>query len=132
MTDPTRPLPKFPEPDSEPFWRATKEHRLLFRVDPATGEAVPIPRRGLDPSPQWRESQGTGTVYSFTVVRQHGLPYFRNRVPYVVAFVDLDEGFRMLSEILAEPKTVRIGQRVHVVWEDHDDLSVPCFQPVRS
>jgi len=38
----------------------------------------------------------------------------------------------MLSEILAEPDTVRIGQRVHVVWEDHDDLSVPCFQPVRS
>jgi uncharacterized OB-fold protein len=137
MTDPTRPLPKFPEPDSEPFWRATKEHRLLFRVDPATGEAVPIPCRGLDPSPelletQWRESAGTGSIYSFTVVRQHGQPYFRSRVPYVVAFIDLDEGFRMLSEVLAEPDTVRIGQRVRVEWEDHDELSIPCFRPVEA
>jgi len=132
MTDPTRPLPKFPEPGTEPFWRATGEHRLLFRVDPATGEAVPITRHGVDPQPEWRESAGTGTIYSFTVVRQHGQPYFRTRVPYVVAFVDLDEGFRMLTEIVAEPDTVRIGQRVRVEWEDHDDLSVPYFRPVRS
>lgn len=128
---PRRPLPRFPEPDTEPYWRATSEHRLLYRVDPDTGEVVSSTRRQsghpTDSNPQWRESAGIGTIYTFTVIRQHGQSYFRTRVPYVVAFVDLDEGFRILTEIAADPATVRIGQRVRVDWEDHDDLSVPIF-----
>jgi uncharacterized OB-fold protein len=83
-----------------------------------------------DREPRWRESAGTGTIYTFTVIRQHGHPYFRSRTPYVVAFVDLDEGFRVLTEIAADPASVRIGQRVAVAWEDHDEVSVPVFRVV--
>jgi uncharacterized OB-fold protein len=121
-------LPRFPEPDSEPFWQATREHRLLYQARPATGEPVFYPRRFTVDELQWRESAGSGTIYSFTVIRQHGQPYFRARVPYVVGFIDLDEGFRMLAEIDADPATVRIGQRVAVSWEDHEDVSVPIFR----
>jgi uncharacterized OB-fold protein len=46
----------------------------------------------------------------------------------VVGFIDLDEGFRMLAEIAADPAAVQIGQRVAVDWEDHEDLSVPIFR----
>jgi uncharacterized OB-fold protein len=108
-----RPLPAFPEPDTEPFWSATRDHRLLYRH-----------------SGEWAESAGQGTVYSFTIIRQHGHPFFRERTPYVVGFIDLDEGFRLLAEIAAEPTTVRIGQRVSVGWEDHAELSVPLFHIV--
>jgi hypothetical protein len=73
-------------------------------------------------------SAGFGTVYTYTVVRQHGHPFFRARAPYVVAYVDLDEGFRMLAEVVGDPDTVQIGQRVAVDWEDHDEVSVPVFR----
>lgn len=129
---PKRPLPGFPEPDTEQYWRATREHRLLYQVSPATGEVVFYPRRhsihAADAGLEWRESAGAGTIYTFTVIRQHGQPYFRAHTPYVVAFVDLDEGFRVLTWIAADPDTVRIGQRVTVDWEDHDDISVPIFR----
>ncbi len=128
MTAPTRPLPRFPEPDTEPYWRATVDHRLLFQVDAGTGDVVFYPRRSVQPR-QWRESAGLGTIYTFTVIRQHGHPYFRSRAPYVVAFVDLDEGFRLLAEIAADPATVRIGQRVAVTWDDQGEVSVPMFRP---
>jgi uncharacterized OB-fold protein len=121
-------LPRFPEPDSEPFWQATREHRLLYQVRPATGAPVFYPRRFTVDELEWRESAGSGTIYSFTVIRQHGQAYFRGRVPYVVGFIDLDEGFRMLAEIGADPARVRIGQRVAVSWEDHEDVSVPIFR----
>ena len=130
MTAPTRPLPRFPEPDTEPFWRATREHRLLFQVDPVTGEVVFFPRRGADRALEWRESAGAGVIYTFTVIRQHGHPYFRAKAPYVVAFVDLDEGFRILAEVVADPDTVHIGARVQVDWDDHEDVSVPVFRQV--
>jgi len=42
--------------------------------------------------------------------------------------VDLDEGFRMLAEVVEDPDTVHIGQRVAVDWEDHDEVSVPVFR----
>jgi uncharacterized protein len=127
MDAPTRPLPDLDEPDTGHFWRATAEHRLLYQVDPATGDMVFFPRR--HPGGEWRESAGVGTIYTFTVVRQHGHPFFRTRTPYAVGFVDLDEGFRMLAEIGGDPDLVRIGQRVTVDWEDHEEVSVPVFRP---
>jgi uncharacterized OB-fold protein len=129
VTSPTRPLPKFPEPDSEPFWRATRDHRLTYQVDTATDEVVFFPRRPVPGRElQWRESAGAGTIYTYTVIRQHGHPYFRARAPYVVAYVDLDEGFRMLAEVAADPDTVHVGQRVSVDWEDYDEVAVPVFR----
>ncbi|SNT58577.1 hypothetical protein SAMN05443665_105018 [Actinomadura meyerae] len=130
--DPRRPLPLFPEPDTEPWWRATAEHRLLYQAG-ASGRPVFYPRLvepgAIRPGVRWRESAGAGTVYSHTVLRQHGHPFFRARLPYVVGFIDLDEGFRMLAEIDADPEEIRIGMRVRVGWEDHDGLSVPVFVP---
>jgi uncharacterized OB-fold protein len=62
------------------------------------------------------------------VIRQHGLPYFRSRLPYVVGFIDLDEGFRLMAEIDAPPDVIGVGQRVTVSWEDHAALAVPVFR----
>jgi len=129
-----RPLPVRSEPDTGPFWAATEQHRLTYQVCGSCGEIVFHPRRHctgcLGTDLRWHESAGGGTVYTYTVIRQHGQPYFRARLPYVLGFIDLDEGFRLLAEIDAAPEAVRVGQRVAVAWEDHPGLAVPLFRPV--
>jgi uncharacterized OB-fold protein len=130
---PQRPLPIFPEPDTEPFWAATAEHRLTYQVCRACGQVVFHPRRhctGCTASDlEWRESAGLGTLYTFTVIRQNGQPFFHARIPYLVGLIDLDEGFRMVAEIAAEPSAVQVDQRVCLTWEDHAGLSIPIFVP---
>ena len=130
---PERPLPLFPEPDTAPFWAATAEHRLTYQICRVCGQVVFHPRRHCtcctSGDLEWRDSAGAGTVYTFTVIRQHGHPFFRARIPYLVGLIDLDEGFRMLAEIAADPETLQVDQRVSVIWEDHADLSVPIFEP---
>ena len=126
---PTRPLPALTEADTAAFWRACGEHRLTYGTGP-DGEVVFFPRRVE--GGQVRESAGRGVVYTYTVVRQHGHPYFRTRIPYVVAHIDMDEGFRMLAEIAADPDEVHVGMRVQVDWEDHGETAVPVFRPIRT
>ena len=130
---PQRPLPDVTEPDTGAFWAATKDHRLTYQVCASCGTVVFHPRRlctgCLDSKLEVRESAGAGTVYTFTVIRQHGHPYFRGKLPYVVGFIDLDEGFRMLAEIDVPPGEAAVGQRVTLGWEDSPELAVPVFRP---
>ena len=130
---PRRPLPTLLEPDTQPFWEATKNHELRYQVCDDCDKIVFYPRRhcphcmGLNLS--WKTSQGEGSVYTYTVIRQIGHPAFRERAPYIVAWIDLDEGFRMLSTIVSDEIT--IGQRVRVTWDDQEnDISLPLFAPV--
>lgn len=133
-----RPLPRFPEPDTQPFWEATKEHRLTYQKCDDCGTVVFYPRRHCTACGSnnltWNDSRGEGTVYSFSVVRQNRHPSFKDLGAYAVAYVDLDEGFRILSNVVgvANPVTdVKIGQRVKVQWEDQESgqVSLPLFTP---
>ena len=128
------PLPKFPEPDTEPFWDATKDHELKYQVCDDCGGLVWHPRRhcthctSLNLS--WKTSKGEGTVYTFSIVRQNYHPAFRELIPYVVAWIDLDEGFRMLSSVVdVDVEEVSVGQRVRVRWLDQEGLALPAFTP---
>lgn len=133
---PARPLPIVNRyADTAPFWAAAKEHRLVVQYDSETGDPQWFPRsvslvtgrRTLE----WREVSGEGTIYSFS---RHlkGWPGHEDRVPYVVALVELPEGVRMLANIVnAEEADLRIGQPVKVVWERlSDEFEYPAFEPV--
>ncbi len=129
---PRRPLPTLLEPDTQPFWEATKKHELRYQVCDDCNMIVFYPRRhcphcmGLNVS--WKTSQGEGSVYTYTVIRQIAHPAFRDRAPYIIAWIDLDEGFRMLSTIVGDE--IAIGQRVRVTWDDQEnDISLPLFAP---
>ena len=129
-----RPLPRFPEPDTQPFWETTKAHDLRYQVCDDCGGVVFYPRRHcthcLSLNLSWRTSAGEGTIYTYSVVRQTYHPAFKALLPYVVAWVDMDEGFRIMSNIVGcEPSDVRIGQRVRVEWEEHGELALPLFTP---
>ena len=79
---------------------------------------------------EWVPAAGTGVVYSFTVVHRPAGPAFADRVPYVVALIDLDEGVRMLSTLrIADPARARVGQRVSVTFEDLEEVTLPVFEP---
>ena len=130
-----RPLPRFPEPDSEAFWKATRDQLLTYRRCRSCDASIffvraHCPRCGsfdLDDV----VSNGSGTIYSCTVVRRDGQPGFKERTPYVTALVDLDEGIRMLTEIVTDDvDAIRIGQRVALVWEQHDEDSIALFRPI--
>ena len=130
------PMPKFPEPDTEPFWDAAKNHELRYQVCDECGGIVFHPRRHCTHCPSlnltWKTSKGEGVIYSYSVVRQNYHPAFRERLPYVIAWIDLDEGFRMLSNVVGvdDPASdVSIGQRVRVEWEDFEEASLPMFTP---
>jgi uncharacterized OB-fold protein len=72
---------------------------------------------------EWVTASGNGTVYSFTVVRQNGVPPFNERLPFVVACVDLDEaGARMIGAMPAcEPGDARIVMRVTATFRAAND-----------
>ena len=133
----TRPLPGLHEPDTAPFWQATKNGEFTYQQCDACGTVVWHPRAHctgcLDGRLVWKTVAGSGEIYSYSIIRQSYHPFFRNKVPYVVAYVDLDEGPRFLTNVtgIENPdEDVRVGQRVQLVWEEHDELSIPLVQPV--
>ncbi len=137
MAEPTRPLPSLKEPDTAPFWRATHEHELRYQRCDDCGALIFYPRAHctacLGRSLSWHRAAGEGVIYSFSVVRQSYHPFFRTRVPYAVGYVDLDEGPRLLTNLVGidHPTTdLHIGQRVRVQWEDHEELALPLFRPL--
>ena len=135
MADPTRPLPNLHDLDTQAFWLATKEKRLIYQQCADCGAVVFYPRRRcsscLGANLEWKESAGEGTVYTYSIVRQSYHPFFRSMAPYAVAWIDLDEGPRLVSNVVGieDPSSVRIGMRVKVRWEEHEGLCVPLFEP---
>ncbi len=133
-----RPQPRFPEPDSQPFWEASKQHKLMYQKCNACQTIIFYPRRhcpscgSLDTT--WHESQGRGKVYTFGIVMKSRHPAFKDLGPYAVALVDLDEGFRMMTNIVGVIdvfKEVRCGMQVKVHWVDQGAglVSLPMFEP---
>lgn len=127
-----------PDQETQPFWDAAREHRLLIKQCNACGKAFFYPRTYCphcwSADTTWIESEGSGVVYTFTVVHQNDLPPFRDRLPYVTAIVQLDEDVRMTTNIEGcAPEDVRCGMQVVVAWreEQRDDETVvlPVFRP---
>jgi uncharacterized protein len=109
-------------PETDPFWSATAEGRLVLPNCDDCAAAIWYPRT-LCPicgstSVTWVEASGQGTIYSYTVMHR-GPGRFRDVVPYVVAYVELAEGPRVLTNIVnCDPDRVHIGQSVSVAFFD--------------
>ena len=79
----------------------------------------------------WEEASGRAVLYTWSVVHQNDLPPFPERVPYVAAVVDLAEGPRMMTTVVAcDPASLTVGMALRVTYEDRtDDVTVPVFAP---
>lgn len=124
--------------DSLPYWNAARERKLLIRKCGACGELHFMPRH-LCPACwsdqlEWVDARGTGSVHSFTIVRRAPVATFAAQVPYVVALIDLDEGPRMITNLLGEDAlSVKIGDRVEVTFEDRGEgAMLPQFKRVAA
>ena len=120
MSDYFKPLPN-PTPTSRPFWDAARRHELQLQRCAACGKFIYYPR---DRCPhcfsdrlEWRRVSGRGKVYSYTVVRRASSRAFAD-APYVLAIVELAEGPRMTTNIVAPPEQVRVEMPVEVVFDD--------------
>jgi uncharacterized OB-fold protein len=132
-------LPAHLRPDvrgaAREYWRAAARGEFRLPRCAACGSLAWPPRSrctvcGSD-AIEWVRSPGHGVVHTFTVVRQADDPYFAATVPYVVAMIDLDEGLRLMSNVVGcDVATVRIGMRVAVAFVDAGDaLALPVFEP---
>ena len=79
------------------------------------------------------ETSGRGKVFSFIVMHRVYHPAFADKVPYVVAVVQLDEGPRVLTNIVGiPPDQVRCEMPVGVVFEERGDMTIPQFRPTET
>lgn len=123
-----------PGGSNAPFWAATLEGDLLYQRCGACGTAQLYPRAVCTgcgaTDPAFEESEGVGTVYTYTVCHVPGEPGFGDRSPYVVATVELAEGPRLLALLDCEPADVEVGSSVEVTfWQVSDDAAIPVFAP---
>lgn len=122
-------------PLHEPFWDALREHRVELQRCDDCGAFRFIPSElcsaCASPGATWTPIEGTGEVYTYTVVHRAPTPAYQADTPYVIAHVTLDEGPRMISTVVdCAPDDVRIGMRVEVAFDDvADDLTLYRFRP---
>lgn len=121
---PGQPLP-VPSSLTRPFWDECRQHRLSLQrcVDCSRFRFYPTAAcpHCSSPGSRWEAISGRGTVYSWIVVDRTHDPYWRTRVPYICAIVELDEqkGLFMPGLLIdLNPSDVRAAMAVEVVFED--------------
>jgi hypothetical protein len=135
MTTPALPAPAPAiNPETRPYWDATLQGKLLLRTCNNCGTVIWYPR-SLCPAcgsfdTGWTQAAGTGTIYSFAVTRR-GAGAYAAAAPYVLAYVELAEGPRMMTNIVdADIDSLRIGDPVEVVFHDTGQgAALPRFRP---
>lgn len=128
-----KPKPR-PAPESLPYWQAARDHRLALPKCDDCGKFWFPPTRTcphcLSSRFQFSDVSGKGKIYSFVTYHRVYRPAFAQDVPYVVALIELDEGPRLLSNIIGvSPDEVACEMKVEVVFDDYDEeISIPKFK----
>ena len=113
-------------PEAAPFWAAAAEGRLVLPRCDACATVIWYPRSwcpacGSD-TVTWTELSGRGTVYAVTVLRR-GMGPWADAAPFAVAYVELEEGPRLLTNVVTDrPDGVRIGDAVVATFVALPDL----------
>lgn len=121
-----------------PYWDAAREGRLVVQECRSCHQVQhpPLPRCPHCHSADlgWRQVSGDGTVYTYTVVRHPTHFAFADKIPYILAMVQLAEGPRVLTALTGvEPDRVRAGQPVRAVFRRVTDaVTLPYFEPAEA
>lgn len=129
-----KPEPK-PNSDSQAYWDACGREELTYQFCAGCGKAQFYPRGRCiqcgNNALEWRISARLGAVYAVTQVYV-GHPAFSADTPYPLALIELDEGFRLMTNVIGpESGNVTIGQRGHIVFETRGTFKLPQFVPER-
>jgi uncharacterized OB-fold protein len=132
-----KPLPEI-TPVTQPFWEAAANGKLIMQRCDECHSWVWCPRPACvecgSEKLQWTPLSGRGQVFAFTIIREvvgRALGGFAKDIPYVTAWIDLDEGPRFCSNIVQCPiEKVVIGMPVEVVFEEQaPGIVLPKFKP---
>lgn len=135
MTAPARTdLPTI-EDESRPFWAAARDHRFLVARCNSCGRAHHYPRPFCpfcwSEDVGWEDASGRATLYTYSTVFMNDLFPFKEKLPYVAAVVDLDEGPRVMTRLVGiDDIDLRIGMPLVVDYEVlTDEITAPVFRP---
>ncbi len=135
MNEYAKPLPEMSD-DTKNYWEGCKRRQLLLPKCRACGKKFFFPHdfcpQCLSEDIEWTQASGRGKVHTYSVVERPPSAPFAEDVPYVVAIIELDEGPRMMSNIVdIAPEHVRVDMDVKVVFEDiTEDVALPRFRPL--
>lgn len=133
MSTPPRPLPK-PTPESRAYWEGLKQHTLTLPRCKDCGKAHFYPRivcpfcasRNLE----WAAMSGRGKLYSFVI--NHRPPPYMGKDPFVIAVVELDEGPRLMSNLVGvapDPARIACDRAVQIEYLDiTPEVTLPQFR----
>ena len=123
--------------DSKIYWDAAKNAKLMMQYSLDTKEYFLYSKQLINTTDsknvEWREVSGKGKIYSYTVVHAPAGPAFKDDTPYIVASIELEEGARIISNIITQDiENISIGDSVKVVFEKQDDeFTIPKFEIVK-
>ena len=134
----TRPIPPTSEL-TKPYWDAARRGELTLQRCERCGQR-PFPPRAHCPgcgasSLSWAPVSGRGIVHSYTVAYRAPHPVFAGQLPLIVAIVQLEEGPRMVTNIVGcDPAELEVGLAVKTCFEsiDDTDMVLPVFTPSRG
>ncbi|MDA1074406.1 MAG: Zn-ribbon domain-containing OB-fold protein [Proteobacteria bacterium] len=124
---------------TQPYWRAARADELAVQFCQHCDQHSFPPRAHCpqcgSAELEWRTVSGRGSVYTFTIAYRPPHPVFSEHCPMVIAVIELEEGPRMISNIVGcDPATVEIGMAVQVAFEEIEDskVTLPVFTPVKT
>ncbi|MBN9078714.1 MAG: hypothetical protein BGN87_23175 [Rhizobiales bacterium 65-79] len=130
-----KPLPNVSD-FNRPYWEGAKRHELRLQRCRSCGKLwaphSPVCPHCFSEDYEWKKVSGRGKIATWVVFHKLYHPSFAKDIPYNVAFVELEEGPRIISNIVGvKNDELYIGMPVEVIFEDvNEDISIPKFQPV--
>ncbi|MDB5820951.1 MAG: hypothetical protein JWQ11_4591 [Rhizobacter sp.] len=124
-----------PTPATEPYWEGARRGELMLQRCETTGRHFLYPRKSSPFVTQgevsWVRASGRGRLYSY-VISHIAAPGWAEDVPYVIAIVELEEGVRMMSNLLdvaPDPQALVLDMPLEVVFQPRGDFMLPMFRP---
>ena len=135
-----RPLPQPMTPEAKPYWDGLKDGKLMIPKCGDCGHTFFYPRilcpRCSSRAITWIQASGKGKLHAFGIAHQLFNRAFKVPAPFVLAMIELEEGPRMLSNLVnvePDPKVVKCDMPVELVFNKlTDDVTLPLFQPARA
>jgi len=130
----SRNLPR-PTPETQAYWEGCRQHQLLIQRCSECSRYQFYPRiictGCMSNKIEWVKAKGSGQIISYTIVHRAISAAYAAEVPYVIALIQLEEGPKMMSNIVnCVPDKVMIGMSVEVVFEDwSEEITIPKFRP---
>jgi len=135
MTDAPRKFFPRPTPGTAAYWEACHNHELLIQRCTQCGKYQFYPRTFCtvckSADVEWAQSSGRGEVLTYTVITRAVSEAYAADAPYVIALIRLEEGPKMMSNVVeCDPESLAVGMPVEVVFDKwSDEITIPKFRP---